>query len=931
MTDHEVDSTAGQPGPAVDGEQAARRVDRPFTSDRPALPKTYDPARVEGDVYADWEAAGVFHADPDDPGEPFAIVIPPPNVTGSLHIGHALNNTIQDAVIRRARLEGKNAVWIPGTDHAGIATQNVVERQLAAEGRTRHDLGREAFLERVWQWVEEAGGIILDQLRRLGCSLDWDREVFTFDDRRSVAVRETFVTLYQQGLIYRGHRLINWCPRCATALSDIEVEHQEVAGELVSFTYPYAEGDGGIEVATTRAETMLGDTAVAVHPDDDRYADVVGRRVRHPVFDRQLPVVADDYVDPEFGTGAVKITPGHDPNDFDVGQRHNLAVLDIMTDQAAINDRGGRFAGLDRFAARTAVKEALDAAGLLVAVEDHTHQVGHCDRCATMVEPRLSEQWFVEVRPLAEAAIQAVAAGRLRFVPQRFTRGFVDWLENLHDWCISRQIWWGHRIPAWYCPDGHVTVSTIPPDACAECASPTLVQDEDVLDTWFSSQLWPFSVFGWPEQTAELATWYPTAVLVTSYDINTFWVSRMLMAGLRLLDEEPFRVVHNHGLVRDDQGRKMSKSIGNVIDPLEFVDRYGADALRFALLSRCSPGQDVPLAEEWVEGARRFANKLWNVARLVLSNLDGVRPGPLPADEELAVEDRWVLSRLEACRTTVDSATSRDRLAWSTGADAIYHFTWDELADWYLEAAKVRLYGADGTAANTARRVLAVVLDDLLRLTHPFMPFITEALWRALTGAGGGRDSLAVASWPVRRRGRDRPAEATFGVIQEIVGEIRRFRSEHQVPPSRTIPATVVTDAYGELAAHDELLTTLAGLSQLVLTDREPAGAGPADQPAPDSAAADQAGLTRVVFSGGEIFIPLVGVVDVDAELERLRKELATAEAEERRAAGKLANRQFVDRAPDEVVQRERDKHEDWTRIAAETRSEIAQLESLRR
>jgi valyl-tRNA synthetase len=634
------------------------------------LAKAYDPAAVEPDLYDDWSSAGLFHAEPDGPGEPYSIVIPPPNVTGSLHVGHALDNTIQDVIIRRERMRGKNAVWVPGTDHAGIATQNVVEKQLVDEGTDRHTVGREAFLERVWQWREESGGQILTQLRRLGASCDWDREAFTFDEPRSNAVREVFVSLYEQGLIYRGNRLINWCPRCNTALSDIEVEHEDTVGELARFTYPLVPTDpttpgvdrdraggaeaqpsthgAGIEVATTRAETMLGDTAIAVHPDDERYTALVGREVRHPFQDRTLPIVADHYVDPAFGSGAVKVTPAHDPNDHEIGQRHNLDVIDIMDDHAVLTDVvGERFAGLERFAARDEVKRALDELGLLVRVEEHTHAVGQCSRCGTVVEPRLSDQWFVAVRPLAEKAARAVRDGRTVFVPENRAKPFLDWLDHLHDWCISRQIWWGHRIPAWYGPNGELEVSREDLDRDG------WVQDEDVLDTWFSSQLWPFTVLGWQgrdSDTPELRTWFPTSTLVTGYDINTFWVSRMLMISLWVHDEVPFRVVHNHGLVRDEHGKKMSKSFGNVIDPLLLVDRYGADATRFALLRNAAPGTDVPLAEEWVEGTKRFANKIWNACRFALTNLEGVRPGELPPRDELTLEDRWVLSRLERTR-----------------------------------------------------------------------------------------------------------------------------------------------------------------------------------------------------------------------------------------------------------------------------------------
>ena len=869
------------------------------------LPKAYDPAAVEPDLYEDWDAAGLFHAEPDDDGEPFSIVIPPPNVTGSLHVGHALDNTIQDVSIRRERMRGKNAVWIPGTDHAGIATQNVVEKQLAAEGTDRHALGREAFVERTWQWREESGGVILSQLRKLGASADWEREVFTFDEQRSKAVLEVFVQLYEQGLIYRGNRLINWCPRCNTALSDIEVVHEEVPGELARFVYPFADEDSaagerpaGVEVATTRAETMLGDSAIAVYPDDERYTNLLGREVRHPFQDRTFRIVADDYVDPGFGSGAVKITPAHDPNDHAIALRHDLQIIDIFDDHAVTTDVvGERFAGLDRFEARQRVKEALDELGLLLGVEEHVHSVGHCERCSTPVEPRLSDQWFVSMRQLADKAARAVRDQRTVFVPENQTKPFLDWLDNLHDWCISRQIWWGHRIPAWYGPDGEIRVSREPID------EPGWEQDEDVLDTWFSSQLWPFSVFGWPERTPELETWYPTSVLVTGYDINTFWVSRMLMISLWFNDVVPFHVVHNHGLVRDEYGKKMGKSFGNVIDPLLLIERYGADATRFALLRSAAPGTDAPLAEEWVEGTKRFANKLWNAGRFALSNLDDVRPGDLPDVAALALEDRWILSRLEAVRAEVEAGY--EGFDWPVVCRGLYHFVWDELADWYLEAVKVRVYGDDPDAARVARRVLAVVLDDVLRLLHPLMPFVTEALWRSLTGAAGGEDSLMVTSWPTGRPDdRDVEVERTFAVLQDLVTQTHRFRSQNGIAPSTRFELAVASGERELIESQRELVSSLAGLSDVrcvdVIEERE--------------------GTSTIQLSTGQAQVELAGLIDVEAELARLRKELTKAQEDLAKVEGKLANASFVERAPADVVQRERDRQ-------AELGETIVQLE----
>jgi len=879
------------------------------------LPKAYEPAAVEPALYEDWRAAGLFHAEPDDEGEPFSIVIPPPNVTGSLHVGHALDNTIQDVIIRRERMLGKNAVWIPGMDHAGIATQMVVEKQLAAEGLTRHDLGRDAFLERVWAWKETSGGTILNQLRVLGCSLDWEREAFTFDEPRNVAVTKVFVELYEQGLIYRGARLINWDPVLHTALSDIEVEHEEVTGELVHFRYPFADAGaaGGIEgagivVATTRAETMLGDTAIAVHPDDERYAHLVGRHVRHPFLDRTLPIVADDYVDPTFGSGAVKITPAHDPNDYEIGRRHDLAMIDIMDDDAILNHEGGRFAGMGRFDARVAVKEALDEAGLLVKVEPHVHQVGHSSRSAAVIEPRLSDQWFVEVRPLADKAIAAVQAGDVRFVPERMAKPFVEWLENLHDWCISRQLWWGQRIPAWHHEQtGEIRVSADPID------EPGWVQDPDVLDTWFSSQLWPFSVFGWPEQTPELARWYPTSTLVTGYDINTFWVSRMLMIGLWFTDEVPFAVVHNHGLVRDEYGKKMSKSFGNVIDPLDLVDKYGADATRFALLRSASPGTDVPLAEEWVEGERKFTNKLWNVVGFALSNLDGVGPGDLPAADELSLDDRWILSRLQEVHLETDAAYAG--YDWAVVARSLRSFVWDELADWYLEAVKLRVYGDDPAAATVARKVLASVIDHVLHLLHPVMPFVTETLWRALTGAPGGRRSLMVAPWPAAQAILADPESVRgFGVIMDLVTEINRFRSQNAIKPSARFPLTISSTEGALLRAQADLIASLATLSEVVVVDDLD----------------DRPGTSTIVFGAGRAQVELAGLIDVDAEVARLEKERLRVQDDLERVDGKLANAGFVARAPAEVVQRERDKRDESARVLVQLGERIDALASLR-
>jgi valyl-tRNA synthetase len=875
------------------------------------LPKTYDPAEVEQRLYRWWEKSGFFHAEVDDPGEPFSIVLPPPNVTGSLHIGHALVVAIEDAMIRHARQSGRNAVWLPGTDHAGIATQNVVERLLADEGLTRQDLGREAFLERMWAFVEESGGTILRQERRLGAALDWEREIFTFDEPRSRAVRETFCRWYEQGLIYRGYRLINWCPRCLTALSDIEVDHVEEVGELAELRYPGIDGSEGVVVATTRVETMLGDTAVAVHPDDERYRHLVGSTLRLPLLDREIPVIADDHVDPEFGSGAVKVTPAHDPDDWEIGQRHNLEAINIFTEDAHVNANGGPYEGLDRFEARRKIKEDLDALGLLVGVSPRTHSVGHCSRCNTVVEPRLSDQWFVKMGPLAEPAIAAVREGRTRFIPERNAKSFLNWLENLHDWCISRQLWWGHQIPAWYDRDGNIHVRRTDPNP-EEVAELGLERDPDVLDTWFSSQLFPFVNLGWDGEvtlTPELDTWYPTTVLETGYDINTFWVSRMLMAGLSMMGQVPFRIVYNHGMVRDGNGKKMSKSFGNVIDPLDFVEKYGADALRFALLRASTPGQDAPLAEEWVEGARRFTNKLWNAARFVLLSVGDAHPDRSDRGA-LALEDRWILSRLEAVRAEVDDAM----VGWDLGrvARVLFHFAWDEYCDWYLELAKLRVAGDDADA-HAARGTLVHVLDQTMRLLHPLMPFITEEIWRTLHDADDAT-TIQRTPWPQPEPDRrDAVAEAQFAALVEAVTELRRFRADHALPPATRM--TVLARA--DLAQRIVLEGALDGIRRLTGVD---------EWRFVDHVDGEQGALGRVPVTAADLYVPLTGLIDLYEERARLQRELDRAHQEAARARGKLSNEGFVNRAPRDIVQAERDKLSEWE---AAIRRIVAQLETL--
>ncbi|MEE8602792.1 valine--tRNA ligase [Euzebya tangerina] len=893
------------------------------------LHTSYEPGDFEQSLYAWWEESGHFHAEPDDEGEPFAIVIPPPNVTGSLHIGHALDNTFQDVLVRRARMQGKNAVWLPGTDHAGIAAQIVVERQLAAEGTSRRELGRDAFVDRVWEWKAESGGMMLRQLRRLGASCDWDREAFTMDESRSAAVRKTFCDLHEQGLIYRGLRLINWDPKTRTALSDIEVEHVDVTGTMTHMRYPAADGGEGVIVATTRPETMLGDTAVAVHPDDERYADMIGTTVIVPFVNREIPIIADEHVDAEFGTGAVKVTPAHDPNDYLIGQRHDLEMIDVMTDDAAINANGGPYEGMDRFDARKQIQEDLKTEGLLIKIEAYEHSVGHSERSKVPIEPRLSDQWFVDVGPLAKQAIAAVSDGRTRFVPERNTRGFLEWLENLHDWCISRQLWWGHRIPAWYDADGGIHVFREDPTREQIEELGLTHQDPDVLDTWFSSQLWPLTTLGWPEQTPEYDTWFPTTTLVTGYDINTFWVSRMLMISLQLVDEVPFHTVLNHGLVRDATGKKMSKSFGNVIDPLDLIEEYGADALRFALLRAAPPGQDVPLAEEWVEGGKRFANKLWNVARLVVDRtrdearfpavrsgsppggLSGPAEAPgeaptLPDGIELRLEDRWILSRLQVAQRQVDAGYDAGDLA--PAARGMYHFIWDEFADWYLELAKLR-------TDEASAQVLVTVLDQALRLLHPIMPFVTETIWRTLHGLSDADTDVTLmrSAWPTALREVDPEAERDFQTLQEIVTELRKVRAQYNLAAKTTITVDAIASgrAAQAIATGADGISRLAGVETLSMVEQAPDGL-----------------VGKVLAAGAEFYVSLVGLVDPAEELARLRGELGEASGELRRAEGKLANESFVSRAPDHVVQAERDKISHWTEVADKLQTQIERLES---
>lgn len=850
------------------------------------LGKTYDPRAVEERLYGEWESRGYFA--PTGSGAPFCIVLPPPNVTGVLHLGHALDHSLQDAIIRRKRMQGFNALWLPGTDHAGIATQNVVEREIAKhDGLTRHDLGRDAFLEKVWEWKESSGGTITRQMRRLGDSVDWSRERFTMDHGLSAAVREVFVRLYDEQLIYRGKRITNWCPRCMTALSDIEVEHADVDGELVELRYPLADG-GDITIATTRVETMLADTGVAVNPKDDRYRDVVGKKAILPLVGRELPIVADEAVDMTFGTGALKVTPSYDVTDFEIAQRHGLPHQSLLNVDGTLNEEAGRFAGMDRYEARKAVLEALRAEGRVGnETRPFSHSVGHCSRCHSEVEPMLSEQWFVRVEPLARVAIEAVRSGATRFVPQRYERNYFDWMENLRDWCISRQLWWGHRIPVWTCEAGHQAAYREDPSSCAECGSADLTQDPDVLDTWFSSALWPFSTLGWPEETPDLATWYPTSVLVTAYDIITFWVSRMMMMGCHFMGAPPFPVVHIHGIVRDIKGKKMSKSFGNALDPIELIDRYGADATRMTLVRSATLERDVPLDEKWIEGDRNFCNKLWNISRFVLMN--DARPGELPPPSGRTLADRWILARLDAVTTDVDAAM--ESYDFARAAHIARQFTWTEFADWYVEWSKGRLYEGSEDEKRDQRIVLGYVLERTLRLLHPVMPFITEELWRALTG----EETITRAAWPSPQDLGDDDAVTSMLLLQDIVSALRRFRADHEIPPSARPGATAVIadpSLRSLLTAELGRLRALAGWGDLAITD----------------SVTTEGQQARLVLATGAIHVPLAGLLDIGEERTRLQKERTKHESETERIQHKLDDPNFTQRAPEEVVETQRER-----------------------
>ncbi|WP_053727406.1 valine--tRNA ligase [Streptomyces sp. WM6378] len=832
------------------------------------LPTQYAPAEVEGKLYERWVERGYFTADAGSDKDPYTIVIPPPNVTGALHLGHAFQVTLMDALTRRKRMQGYETLWLPGMDHAGIATQNKVEQQLAEEGKSRQDLGREAFTERVWQWKGEYGGRILGQLKRLGAGLDWSRERFTMDEGLSKAVQTIFKNLYDDELIYRAERIINWCPRCLTAISDIEVEYQDDPGELVSLKY--GEGDDTLVVATTRAETMLGDTAIAVHPDDERYQHLIGRLIKLPLTDRSIPVVADTHVDPEFGTGCVKVTPAHDPNDFAIGQRHNLDSITVM-DERGIITVPGPFQGLDRYEARSAIVGALKEQGRIVAEKrPYMHSVGHCSRCKTTVEPRLSMQWWVKVGPLAQAAGDAVRDGRVKIHPEDMSKRYFDWVDNMHDWCISRQLWWGHRIPIWYGPEGQVVC--VGPDE-EPPSGEGWRQDPDVLDTWFSSGLWPFSTLGWPEKTPDLEKFYSTDVLLTGHDIIFFWVARMMMFGLYAMDGEvPFKTVALTGLVRDEFGKKMSKSNPNAVDPIDWMDAYGSDAVRFTLAKGANPGADVPIGEDWVQASRNFANKIWNATRFALMNGATVE-GELPPVEQLSATDRWILSRLNKTVAEVDAYYEDYQFAKLS--ESLYHFAWDEVFDWYVELSKTTFF-AGGEQAKVSGRVLGEVLDVMLRVLHPIVPFVTDTLWTTLTGG----ESLVVADWPKDSGFRDEAAEREIELVQQVVTEVRRFRSDQGLQPGQKVPAELTLTGTA-LAPHEAAIRQLLRL--------QPAGEG-------------FHATASLPVAGATVALDLSGTIDVEAERKRLTKDLAAAEKEKADANKKLGNEAFLAKAPDNVV-----------------------------
>lgn len=877
------------------------------------LAKTYNPKEIEEKLYEKWCENKYFHAEVDRSKKPFTTVMPPPNITGKLHMGHALDNTLQDILIRYKRMEGYNALWIPGTDHAAISTEVKVTNQLKSEGIDKKELGREGFLARTWQWKEEYAGTIENQLKKLGISCDWDRERFTMDEGCSKAVEEVFIKLYEKGYIYKGSRIINWCPKCKTSLSDAEVEHEEQDGHFWHIKYPIVGTDDFLEIATTRPETMLGDTAIAVHPEDERYKDIVGKNVLLPLVNKEIPIVADYYVDKEFGTGAVKITPAHDPNDFEVGKRHNLEEINIMNDDATINEKGGKYAGMDRYEARKAIVKDLEEQGYLVKIEPHSHNVGTHDRCGTTVEPLIKQQWFVKMEELAKPAIKALETGELKFVPERFNKIYLHWLENIKDWCISRQIWWGHRIPAYYCDEcGEFVVAREVPEKCPHCGCTHFTQDEDTLDTWFSSALWPFSTLGWPEQTEDLDYFYPTDVLVTGYDIIFFWVIRMVFSGLEHTGKSPFHTVLIHGLVRDSQGRKMSKSLGNGIDPLEIIDQYGADALRLTLVTGNAPGNDMRFYNERVEASRNFANKVWNASRFILMNMEENIVDE-PEDFLLKPADRWILSKVNGL--TREVTENMDKFELGIAVQKVYDFVWDEFCDWYVELAKYRIYHAkeDSQSAKCALWTLKTVLAQSLKLLHPFMPFITEEIYSALVPE---EESLMMSSWPVYREDWEFPVMVELmNRVKDITRGIRNMRAEMNVPNNRRTKVYIISqnrDLLTGLETFKESIKPLMLANDIILHYVK-------------KDVADDA--VSVVVPGATVYLPLEDLVDFEQELERLKKEEEKLTKEIARAQGMLSNEKFISKAPEKKVQEEKAKLEKYTQMLVQVQERMAAMQ----
>ncbi|OPX42757.1 valine--tRNA ligase [Ruminiclostridium hungatei] len=877
------------------------------------IAKQYDPSQVEDRLYAQWMEQGYFHAVPDKNKKPYTIVIPPPNITGQLHMGHALDNTLQDILIRTKRMQGFSALWLPGTDHASIATEAKIVDAMAKEGITKEMLGREKFLERAWEWKKVYGGRIVEQLKKLGSSCDWERERFTMDEGLSKAVQEVFLKLYDKGLIYKGERITNWCPKCNTSISDIEVEYEEQAGHFWHIKYPVKDSGEFIIVATTRPETMLGDTAVAVNPEDERYARLVGKTLILPLVNKEIPIIADSYVDKEFGTGCVKITPAHDPNDYEVGLRHNLPQIRVMDDNAIMNENAGQYKGLDRYEARRKMVLDLEQQGLLVKIEGHTHNVGTCQRCRTVVEPLISKQWYVRMKPLAEPALEVVRNGTIKFVPERFSKIYFNWMENIQDWCISRQLWWGHRIPAYYCQEcGHMMVQDDAPDVCPKCGSTRIEQDPDTLDTWFSSALWPFSTLGWPEKTQDLEYFYPTDVLVTGYDIIFFWVARMIFSGMEHMKQEPFKYVFIHGIVRDPQGRKMSKSLGNGIDPLEVIAQYGTDALRFALTIGNSPGNDLRFSTEKVESSRNFANKVWNASRFVLMNFDENLDFSKVDKTRFTVADRWILSRINT--VTKEVTENIDKFELGLGLQKVYDFIWEEFCDWYIEMVKPRLYDRESQGRLEAQYVLNLVLGNAMKLLHPYMPFITEEIYTHLIN---DRRSIMVSEWPQYEEELNFASEeAKMNLIMDAIRSTRNIRAEMNVPPSRKAKMIFVAAGEAEKATLLEgtaFFQRLAGASEVaVQTDK--AGI-PAD-------------AVGTVIAGAEIFIPLEELIDIEKEIERLTREKANLEGELKRVEGKLGNEGFVAKAPPKVIEEEKAKREKYLDMYQKV---VERLESLKK